>query len=220
MELFRKVCFCFILFFLSLFGFAQYKVHFVINNLPAYTQTGDKIFLVGSINNWNPHDERLALKWENGKPGITIDLVRGKIEYKFTRGSWETVESANGGFPTQNRSIMIEHDTTIQVEVAHWADHFPKKAKQSTASRNVHVIDTAFFIPQLNRHRRVWIYLPESYASSGKKYPVLYMHDARIYLMRPQVHLENGVWMKPSIHSGQTIKRSSLLASTMVQKKD
>ncbi|HWJ92010.1 MAG TPA: alpha/beta hydrolase-fold protein [Flavisolibacter sp.] len=179
MHRFRKAIICSLALFKFLIGSAQYRVHFVIDRFPAYTTTNNKIYLAGSFNNWNPHDERMVLTWEDGKPGITIDLVAGKIEYKFTRGSWETVESVNGGFPTPNRSAMIEKDTTIQVTVEHWADHFPRKAKQSTASRNVHVIDTAFFMPQLNRHRRIWIYLPEGYASSNKKYPVLYMHDGQ-----------------------------------------
>src|SRR4028118_338545 len=52
-------------------------------------------------------------------------------------------------------------------------------AKKSTATRNVKIISTNFYIPQLNRYRRIWIYLPESYASSRKKYPVLYMHDGQ-----------------------------------------
>ena len=51
--------------------------------------------------------------------------------------------------------------------------------RDSSASRNVHIIDTAFFIPQLNRYRRIWIYLPPSYSKSRKKYPVLYMHDGQ-----------------------------------------
>ncbi|MBC6490085.1 alpha/beta hydrolase [Flavihumibacter stibioxidans] len=49
----------------------------------------------------------------------------------------------------------------------------------STASPRVSIIDTAFRIPQLNRTRRVWIYLPESYDKSGKSFPVLYMHDGQ-----------------------------------------
>jgi len=49
----------------------------------------------------------------------------------------------------------------------------------STASKNVHVIDTAFYIPQLGRYRRIWLYLPESYKTSKNKYPVLYMHDGQ-----------------------------------------
>ena len=34
-------------------------------------------------------------------------------------------------------------------------------------------------MPQLSRHRRIWVYLPESYAASRKKYAVLYMHDGQ-----------------------------------------
>ncbi len=100
-------------------------------------------------------------------------------EYKFTRGSWDAVESGAEGLPSQNHILQVESDTTIQIEINHWADHFPKKQKESTASKNVRILDSAFYIPQLNRHRRVWIYLPESYASSRKKYPVLYMHDGQ-----------------------------------------
>ena len=51
--------------------------------------------------------------------------------------------------------------------------------KQTTTTRNVSVVDTSFFIPQLNRHRRIWIYLPASYSTSKKKYPVIYMHDGQ-----------------------------------------
>jgi predicted alpha/beta superfamily hydrolase len=53
------------------------------------------------------------------------------------------------------------------------------QAKESTANKNVLIIDTSFFMPQLNRHRRIWIYLPEGYTASKKKYPVLYMHDGQ-----------------------------------------
>lgn len=49
----------------------------------------------------------------------------------------------------------------------------------STASKNVYIIDTAFYIPQLKRYRRIWLYLPESYRTSKKRYPVLYMHDGQ-----------------------------------------
>lgn len=45
-------------------------------------------------------------------------------------------------------------------------------------SGDVRVIN-AFPIPQLNTERRVWIYLPRSYKESGRRYPVLYMHDGQ-----------------------------------------
>jgi predicted alpha/beta superfamily hydrolase len=56
---------------------------------------------------------------------------------------------------------------------------FAKAQVKPTRSPNVQVIDTAFKMPQLNKQRRIWIYLPPGYAASGKKYPVLYMHDGQ-----------------------------------------
>lgn len=154
---------------------AQHKVRFVINKFPTYHRSGDSVFLAGNFNGWNPHDPKLGF----GKDGITIELGKGMYEYKFTHGSWEGVESGNDGAPQPNHTITIESDTTLFVDIDHWADHFPRKTKESTASKNVQILDTAFYIPQLNRHRRVWIYLPESYATSKKKYPVLYMQDGQ-----------------------------------------
>ncbi|MDB5196550.1 MAG: putative alpha-dextrin endo,6-alpha-glucosidase [Flaviaesturariibacter sp.] len=47
------------------------------------------------------------------------------------------------------------------------------------APKNVWIIDEAFYIPQLNRWRRIWLYLPPDYSNSNQPYPVLYMHDGQ-----------------------------------------
>lgn len=44
---------------------------------------------------------------------------------------------------------------------------------------SVLVLDESFYIPQLDRYRRVWIYLPEGYTTSEIRYPVFYMHDGQ-----------------------------------------
>ncbi len=44
---------------------------------------------------------------------------------------------------------------------------------------NVHIMDTAFFMPQLDRFRRIWIYLPVDYTGTDRHYPVLYMQDGQ-----------------------------------------
>lgn len=44
---------------------------------------------------------------------------------------------------------------------------------------NVHIFDEAFYMPQLQRSRRIWLYLPPDYSSSRNSYPVLYMHDGQ-----------------------------------------
>lgn len=49
----------------------------------------------------------------------------------------------------------------------------------NSLSNNVKIIDTAFFMPQLNRTRCIWIYLPDGYSNSKEKYPVIYMQDGQ-----------------------------------------
>jgi predicted alpha/beta superfamily hydrolase len=44
---------------------------------------------------------------------------------------------------------------------------------------NVEVIDEEFYMPQLERSRRIWVYKPSGYFRSDKKYPVVYMHDGQ-----------------------------------------
>src|SRR5438105_714027 len=111
---------------------AQYHVHFLFRQLPAYQRSSDTIYLAGSFNGWNPHDQKLSVAMKDRKNGITIDLPKGMFEYKFTLGSWDAVESRGGGLPIENHLVTIERDTTVLVEIDHWADHFPKKAKETT----------------------------------------------------------------------------------------
>ncbi|MCE7994466.1 MAG: alpha/beta hydrolase [Roseivirga sp.] len=51
--------------------------------------------------------------------------------------------------------------------------------KKSTALANVTVLEKTFEIPDLNRSRKVRVYLPPGYENGRGKYPVLYMHDAQ-----------------------------------------
>src|SRR2546423_8182592 len=118
---------------LNCFSFAQNKVTFLITGLPAYHKTSDTIYVAGSFNNWNPGDRRMQLKSSGDKIGITIELPRGMFEYKFTKGSWNQVETASEGKSMENRKMDVESDTTINVEIKNWADHFPKEPMHSTA---------------------------------------------------------------------------------------
>ncbi|GAA4320015.1 hypothetical protein GCM10023115_46800 [Pontixanthobacter gangjinensis] len=48
---------------------------------------------------------------------------------------------------------------------------------QSTASEQVSSFEIE--APQMDTIKKIWIYLPENYQSSGRDYPVIYMHDAQ-----------------------------------------
>jgi predicted alpha/beta superfamily hydrolase len=52
-------------------------------------------------------------------------------------------------------------------------------ARPSTASAGVSLLPTQLEMPGLARKRQLRIYLPPGYASTDKRYPVLYMHDGQ-----------------------------------------
>jgi predicted alpha/beta superfamily hydrolase len=51
--------------------------------------------------------------------------------------------------------------------------------KTSTATDNVQVLPYQFLMPELERQRSIRLYLPPSYQTSVKRYPVIYMHDGQ-----------------------------------------
>jgi predicted alpha/beta superfamily hydrolase len=156
----------------------QYKVRIVLDTVP--DQTISNIYIAGNFNGWSPADPLVALqKGAEGKYSIAFDnSPKMDYEFKFTMGSWQTVECQSNGMDISNRHLSIQSDTVLHFSVAGWKNGKNEPPKH-TASRNVQVLDTAFQIPQLQRTRRIWIYLPADYNAGNKKYPVLYMHDGQ-----------------------------------------
>ncbi len=159
--------------------FAQFSIRLVV--IETATKKFDDIYVSGTFNNWNPKDEKFKLKPSaGGRKAIVIkDLAAGNYAFKFTRGSFDKVECAANGTDITDRIIDISTDLTLEFSIAGWKDDYPDKPKRYTASPQVKIIDTAFNIPQLNRTRRLWVYLPKSYAKSTQTYPVLYMLDGQ-----------------------------------------
>jgi len=163
------------------FSFDQYKITFLVKQ-PSAFRSSDHLYIAGNFNSWDPGDKNFEFAEDkNGIAKITISLQAGNYEYKFTRGSWDKVETSTAGKGISNRALQISCDTTINVEIKEWSDDFSRVvlSKTHTASVDVKIIDTAFFIPQLKRYRRIWIYLPPNYNIAKKHFPVLYMHDGQ-----------------------------------------
>jgi len=162
-------------FFLPLAGLAQHTLTVRVTGVPP-SHTGDPIYITGNFNSWNPAEDHLILtRHADGAYGISVlleDVPSDRLEFKFTRGSWPTSECTADGRLVGPRLAKLNRDTAITCRIDGWRDDFPA----STASTNVHVLDSAFYIPQLDRHRKIWIYLPEDYETSGKRYPILYLH--------------------------------------------
>ena len=149
---------------------SQQLVHIDLTKLPAYHPAGSTIYVAGSFNGWNPKDDLFAFKQlPNGSYAIDLKLEQGNYEYKITRGGWDMVECKKDGSGIPNRVLNVSNDINVQLEIEEWKDRFPEKPKTSTDSKNVHIVDTAFWIPQLKRQRRIWIYLPAGYTEKENK---------------------------------------------------
>lgn len=151
------------------------QVTFRITSLPEDHPAEDSIYVTGNFNGWNPADERFRLS-EN--LNITIEPTE-KLEFKFTRGSWATVECDSSGSDISNRLYDPNQSKIVDVSIRGWKDLRAKvEPRLSTKAENVVIIDD-FVIPQLSRRRRLWIYLPPDYHASSNSYPVIYMQDGQ-----------------------------------------
>jgi predicted alpha/beta superfamily hydrolase len=159
------------------FSYANAQLTITITSIPTATPPNSDIYIVGSFSSWNPgHPAFKMTDNHDGTYSITISPNPATLEFKFTRGSWETVEgnSSDGYLP--NRSYTYPGGAQfIEVSIEGWQNI----KGTHTASANVQELDQDFFIPQLNRNRRIWLYLPPDYATSSKKYPVIYMQDGQ-----------------------------------------
>lgn len=143
-------------------------------------KTTDDLFIAGNFNDWNPKSTAFHLKQKDSVTYIILlDLPKGNHEFKITRGSWEKVECYANGKAIANRTLNLNVDTSMDVRIANWTDNFKQHQKDYTFGDHVHLVHENFHMPQLNKHRRIWIYLPKDYAKSKKKYPVIYMQDGQ-----------------------------------------
>lgn len=156
------------------------QVTFIIDNLPVNTPPLDSLYIAGDFNGWNPGaPEYMMHKNAQDKWSVTLSQQPAGtvIRFKFTRGSWATVEKGQSGEEIPDRTFTFGNGETLGITIFNWADS--GGGPVSTAAENVAVMDENFFIPQLNRTRRIWIYLPPDYETSGLNYPVMYMHDGQ-----------------------------------------
>jgi len=163
-----------------LLSFGQIKVTFLVTTIPSTKETDTRLFIAGDFNSWDSSHAAFELQKQNdGTWRLSKSLPKGAYNFKITRGSWQKVECTAGGKSIDNRSFALSHDTTIRIKIGGWQDNFKPEEKKHTASANVHIITEKFDILQLDRQRRIWIYLPADYELSHRKYPVIYMHDGQ-----------------------------------------
>ncbi|QBO57230.1 alpha/beta hydrolase [Chryseobacterium salivictor] len=168
----------YLVFFAGLVTHLQSQVLITITSVPKETPADARIFMPNSLNNWIPDDPDFELKKDSaGNYILQIPENKGTLEYKFTQGNWETAEGDHNGNNSDNRKLTFSKNAqNVENKILSWER---TAAKKNTATDNVKVLSENFSIPQLKTSRRIWIYLPPDYATSTKKYPVIYMQDAQ-----------------------------------------
>lgn len=153
------------------------QVKFIIDKYPEKTSPKDTFYLASSITHWNPKDKNYAFKKDDlGKLSLTLNNCVDSFEYKVCRGSWVNVEVDSIGGDIKNRLYTKSLGKEVNISVKGWRDLLPKR--KSKVSKGVSFLPTNIEIPQLNRKRTIRMYFPPNY-SSGKRFPVIYMHDGQ-----------------------------------------
>lgn len=154
-----------------------------ITRVPPATPADRTLYVTGTFNGWDPANATYALV---RNPDATYQLtlppmVKGAVEFKFTQGSWSTVETDNRGQDIGNRHYTFsERPEVLEVQIENWKESGNSDCQSTALRPSVQVLSASFSMPQLGRTRRIWIYLPNSYATTpARRYPVLYMHDGQ-----------------------------------------
>lgn len=117
---------------------------------------------------------------------LTHDFAAGtNLEFKFTRGCFDTVEKSSQGMEIPNRKLTVKpyDQMPYHFKVESWADQF----SNSGSNNKPHITGNYEIFPDftsqfLKPARKIIVWLPPSYnkrESARKRYPVLYMHDGR-----------------------------------------
>ncbi|AKI98261.1 hypothetical protein IX53_04495 [Kosmotoga pacifica] len=152
--------------------------------VPNYTPDDAEIYIGGSFNNWNPGDPKTKMtKIAEKTYEITLKFDAGTlVEFKFTRGNWETVEKGEKGEEISNRAIKVKDPGVYEFDVKHWRDFVERGDIEVGIPHTLtgHFEKFQLYSPELNNERTIIVYLPPSYKKDKeKRYPVLYMHDGQ-----------------------------------------
>jgi hypothetical protein len=106
-------------------------VRFTVELPGSGIQKDSTVFLVGSFNNWNPSDSNYCMKRiDNKHYTLLVPCFSGKkYLYKYTLGSWKSVEKAADGKDIDNRTFTSRNRMKIKDVVAQWNHPVPAARK-------------------------------------------------------------------------------------------
>lgn len=99
------------------------NITIVIQNMPPITPELDELYLASNINDWNPGAEEYIFNYlPDGKPFLSLENIPSSLEYKITRGNWDTVEADTQGDPIPDRVQYVGFSDTVYIDIKTWRD--------------------------------------------------------------------------------------------------
>ena len=179
----------------------------VVDDPQRIASEGQPIYIGTNHGNWHPGNPVFKMSpRSDGKWQLILDQPTnpGRMQFKFTRGSWETVEVDEDGEQIENRVLPkidpAKYDDgsrpIFEFSVSKWDDQKPGAVQQrgvedttkplevtGSASR-LQLVGGAGRARGMVRDAIVW--LPPGYEDSGRDYPVLYLMDGQnVFMQQP-----------------------------------
>jgi predicted alpha/beta superfamily hydrolase len=177
----KKLILTFLIIILSYPSFYPQKDVSVTFNVEVDSLHWDSnIYVTGNhikLGNWQPDVVKLS-KSETGENSKSISFKYGEmIEFKITRGNWDTEALNVDGSTPGNFTLTVKNDTTINIQIKLWADQVERIIEgQITGTVRYH----KNFESKNLKPRDIIVWLPPFYFSEKEmRYPVLYMHDGQ-----------------------------------------
>jgi len=141
---------------------------------------GEQVFITGNhelLGDWSPDGMPLTRVDDNVWSGTAVIPADSTVEYKITRGSWQTEEVLEDGNTPPNAVIKPDGNRLISHQVARWKDTGISPIPQITGNYRVH---EGVHSKYLRFDRRVIVWLPPSYQeATTRHYPVIYIQDGQ-----------------------------------------
>lgn len=167
-------------FLISLSMFAQERKDITFKVFANNVPDGATIYITGNLlelGSWQP--DKVSLINTSGnlwEKSFFIPLGQN-VEFKITRGSWNTESIDEKGDIPGNSKLLVKDDTIIEIIINHWKDQYDIKYKGQVTGR-VNYFRNIQGEGILQRDIIVW--LPPGYETDlTRHYPVLYMQDAQ-----------------------------------------
>lgn len=161
-------------------GVGQEKeITFSVTIAESLMKADEKIYIAGNVKqlgNWQadgvPMKKISTSRWE-----LTLTFPPGeRLEYKFTRGSWRSEEVMADGLVPGNKYLIVRKNQIVEHTIDNWKDFHFVPIGGITGRVEYH---NNFYSDNLKNERTIIVWLPPTYITGNKRYPVLYMHDGQ-----------------------------------------